>query len=231
MTIRIYRQPARCDTIDIPIYAMENSNAVSVAGRTSFRLPLTLDSNIVSVVGFVPAIPNLALLHWDTVHGNFIAQLMSNAGFVLTGEQTIGYIRCIVWLGEERTTSISIASNVVTGGGECLSLETNEGSLAIELIGCGDSTLARFMQTDRLRFAIQAITPNPTSTRVSAQFVNSLHGEIAYELVDALGTVRMHGATSEEQLLFDATNLPSGVYQFRAMSAGVVATKSVCIIR
>ena len=221
------------DTVDIPIYLSSAGALLTVTGKTNFVIPVSLDTMTIKILTFISRIPDVSVAGPITFFGHAATlSLQSQNGLVLDGETLIGSLRCVVYLADTLQTSVSLAGAAITSSDpRCLSLTANSDVVNIRIQGCGNSTLMQFMRTGQ-PFSIQSITPNPATNNINIHFQNASRQPISFELTDVLGAVRQRGVTSEEQLLVDATSLPSGVYYFRAsQNAGGVVSRSVLVQR
>jgi hypothetical protein len=104
-------------------------------------------------------------------------------------------------------------------------------SVEIAFTGCGDSLMLAAMQGEP-PFSIESIQPNPASGAVQINFINPASALVSYEVIDALGSTRLRGATAANALSLDVTMLPQGVYFFRAWAAiGIASSKQFVIMR
>ena len=74
--------------------------------------------------------------------------------------------------------------------------------------------------------------PNPAGDQVTVRFINNYEQPISYQMIDELGNTRLRGVTGEDALTLDVSQLPEGVYFFRAFtSGGVSVSREILILR
>ena len=209
------------DTLEIPIYL----SGTASLGATTLTLPFGIDTNVLRPIEFQPAISGITVgsITYSAGTGASSAILtvpLQSAGLTLNGEMLIGYLRCVVYLADTLATSITLQNaSLNSATAPCTALSLTTDSVNILINSCGDSTLLQFMKTGAMPLAIQSITPNPASNQINIRF-RDLDQPVAYELIDALGTTRLHGMAEDRTLALDVTSLPPGVYFFRACAEG-----------
>ena len=219
------------DTISVPIYLSGDASI----GATSITLPFGVDTNILVPVGFQPAINGLTVGSMSYSGGTETVPLQTN-GLTLDGETLLGYLRCIVYLTDTLSTSITLPTatlNSPTTPCTALSLATD--SIAINIGGCGTKTLQQFMLTDSIPFSISSIVPNPAQDAIAVQLAAVGGHAIEYELFDALGKSSVSGSCAADvrstSLRLDVSSLPAGTYYLRMSEGGYVQTRRVAIER
>jgi hypothetical protein len=109
---------------------------------------------------------------------------------------------------------------------DCQALSVaNPDSVEIDFTGCGDSTLARFMQTGS-PFTIESIVPNPA--RSSLRVEGKGQG-VSCEFTDNLGRSILPSTLYALPFTLDVKSIPSGVYYLRLSQDGFVQTRRIII--
>jgi hypothetical protein len=109
---------------------------------------------------------------------------------------------------------------------DCQALSVaNPDSVEIDFTGCGDSTLARFMQTGS-PFTIESIVPNPA--RSSLRVEGKGQG-VTCEFEDELGRSILPSTLYALPFTLDVKSIPSGVYYLRLSQGGFVQTRRIII--
>lgn len=212
------------DTIEIPVY-LSSDSSITLSGIASIILPFALDTNVLKVLSFDPAVAGTTIggITYGESAGSVPLQVPN---LTIRGRTLIGSLRCVVYLADTLATSVSLAgaSINVTGVG-CIALSTQEGAVNIAITGCGDSTLLHFMQDGKIPLGIRSISPNPTSGSVTVIFENPTSEAISYRVFDVLGIVCAEGMASNRELMLDVRSLPAGLYYLRASCGrGAVAS-------
>ncbi len=215
------------DTIDIPIYISGNG---TLSGMTSATIPLVLDMQTLTPVGFFPSAG--FLLSAPISYSNGIESIqLQGQNITLAGETLVGNLQCIVYLSDTLTAQVSLSPTTVNSDDpRCLSLSTSTDAVDITLTGCGDSTILAVMHHEPL-FSIQSIVPNPAQNeiRVSGTGLSN----VAMELYDVLGNLTTPRPLLEKEgeITLDVSPLPPGIYYLRFSSEGYVETRSISIQR
>ncbi|MFI5201123.1 MAG: T9SS type A sorting domain-containing protein [Candidatus Kapaibacterium sp.] len=216
------------DTIDIPIYLSGNA----ALGATFITLPFGIDTNVLRPIGFQPAIPGMTVDSLSYGEGTGTVPLHL-ADLTLNGDTLIGFLRCVVYLADTLATSVTLTNaGIISVNAPCTALSITTDSVNVLITGCGTTTLLDFMKTGKIPLAIQSISPNPASNEIDVHFQSAPPQPISYQLIDALGKIRLSGATKANQLSLDASLLPEGIYFFRAETGdGFTVTRKVAIER
>jgi hypothetical protein len=238
LAVSLYLKPSTItaragDTIDIPVYL--NGNA-TLSGVTLATASLALNSEVLEPIAFIPSLAGVSLagpLSYSGgtgTEGTETVPLQIN-NLQLNGETMIGTLRCIIYLSDSLQTSVSLASASITSDDpRCLALSTSTDAVTISITGCGDSTLARFMQTGS-PFTIESIVPNPAQNKITVDLSRKSEAPIVYDLFDELGRSWFHGLISSLQTSFSVTSLASGSYYIRVSTDGYVQTQKIQIER
>jgi hypothetical protein len=238
LAVSLYLKPSTItaragDTIDIPVYL--NGNA-TLSGVTLATASLALNSEVLEPIAFIPSLAGVSLagpLSYSGgtgTEGTETVPLQIN-NLQLNGETMIGTLRCIIYLSDSLQTSVSLASASITSDDpRCLALSTSTDAVTISITGCGDSTLARFMQTGS-PFTIESIVPNPAQNKITVDLSRKSEAPIVYDLFDELGRSWFHGLISGLQTSFSVTSLASGSYYIRVSTDGYVQTQKIQIER
>jgi hypothetical protein len=235
--LNIYLKPAPIlvasgDTIEIPIYLNGTDPEISLNGATMVRLALTFDPLTTLPLDFTPVLPGLIETGpISIVNGLISIGLQSATGLNLSGETMIGTLRCVIYLNDTLRTSISIASaSIASNDPRCVALSTATEAATLDIAGCGDSTLLRYMKNGILPYSIESISPNPASSKmrniIHVRLTNELHQFLSYALMNAMGIQLVSGTTMSNAFTLDGHNLSNGVYYLR-----VVGLKGVPISR
>jgi hypothetical protein len=213
------------DTIDIPVLMGDNLPAL-LSAPVHMSLPITLDTNVLHPFEFIPSIPGIMLADSLRMNTNGIdIELQSLRGISVNGQMIVGMLRCIFYLTDTlETSAMIVGASINTGDGDCVGIEQESVPITIALTGCGDSTLLRFMQKGLISLAILSVRPNPASNSVDVDFVNPTSSAISYQVMDALGIVRMEGTTNGSALTLDVHSLAAGIYYVRARNAAGSST-------
>ncbi|HZK76153.1 MAG TPA: T9SS type A sorting domain-containing protein [Candidatus Kapabacteria bacterium] len=94
-----------------------------------------------------------------------------------------------------------------------------------------DPPLLQFMKTGTIPLAIQSITPNPANGEVQINFFKATSTPVSYQVMDALGQMRLSGAKKGNAISLDVSLLPPGIYFFRATTDdGFAVTRKVVVV-
>ena len=215
--IRVFFQPATItakagDTVSIPVYL----SGQTALGATSIDLPFQLDSNALEPIGFEPHIPGL-MLDSSSLENDTDAVHLHADDLAINGNTLLGTLRCIAYVSDSLSTSISLASMGLSASkAGCISLSLTTDTVHVQIAGCGVPTLSGFMRTGKVPIAIRSILPDPAGEQVRIVFDNPLQRAVTYQVVDALGTLRAEGETAAAALTLDVSALPGGMYFVRA---------------
>jgi len=214
------------DTIDIPVYL----SGTATLGAVSITLPFGLDTNVLRPIGFYLALAGITASVLSYSNGTENVPLRS-PGLTLNGETLIGTLRCVVYLGDTLATSVSLANASLSATNiPCVALSLTTDSVNILINGCGDQTLLQFMNTGKITFGIESITPNPASGVAQITFINPTGAPISYSVLDVLGQTCEHGAVFGNALSLDVSRLVPGVYFIRATGEGGISVSRQFII-
>lgn len=216
------------DTLEIPVYLSGNATL----DTTNITLPFGIDTNVLWPIGFHSVISGLTN---DTIiYSNGTANvLLRSDSITLNGETLIGYLRCIVYLGDALATNVTLTDPSLTSfNAPCIGLTLATDSVNVTIGACGDQTLLHFMKTDSISIAILSIAPNPVTDAVQINLIHPTASAISYQVIDALGETCITGATENDAVSLDVSSLPQGVYFFRASSPdGIQTGKQFVIMR
>ncbi len=214
------------DTIDIPVYLSGN---VALVGATSITLPFALDTTVLRVLSFNPALSGITVGSLAYSAGTETVPLQST-DLTVNGETLIGTLRCIVYLADTLQTSVSLAGATLSNeDSRCVSLSLQTNVVNIALTGCGDSTLLRFMKDGTFEPSIASIAPNPIT---SSLLVRWNGGGVTYDITDALGILRERNSATSNQSEIDVRSWPSGVYYLRARGvSGMVSMRRFVVAK
>ena len=239
VALNIYIKPATIiaapgDTIEIPVYLGGTGQPVTLAGVTSIHIPFTFASKCIVPLDFAFTMPGVIAAGPISISDGSASIDFEVPGLTYTGETLIGVLRCIVYLADTLQTSISlIGVTLASDDPRCLDLALNTDAVTIDLQGCGDSTLLRYMKSGTLPYSIESITPNPATNTLNVKLQNAWNRPLSYELANALGVRCIGNVTASDHFALDVHNLPNGVYYLRVMAAsgGAPFTRMVLIQR
>ncbi|HET6402390.1 MAG TPA: T9SS type A sorting domain-containing protein [Candidatus Kapabacteria bacterium] len=218
------------DTIEIPVY-LSSDSSITLSGATSITLPFAVDTNVLKVISFAPAIAG-ATTGGITYGGGTGTVRLQIPGLTISGRTLIGYLRCVVYLADTLATSVSLAGASINAGAGCVSLSADLNSVNIAITGCGDSTLLRFMQTGQMPFTITSVNPNPAHAILTARLINPRGEGGRYRVLNALGAMKMEGNISGSEIEIDVAPLSNGIYLLQIESqSGFVASRRFLIER
>jgi len=231
------------DTINIPIYL---SGSAALSGSTSLLLPFALDTNMLRVLGFHPTISGITVgaLSYSGSTGTVPLQA---SGLTINGETLLGTLRCIVYLSDSLSTSVSLlGASISSDDPRCLALSTTSDAVTIMLTGCGDSIILAAM-VHAPPYSIESVVPNPAQGEITVTVAAEDAGAITCELYDALGNLVLqqpldHPASSavltpsysaglHRRGSIEVSFLPSGTYFLRLSQNGYVQSRPVSIAR
>lgn len=217
------------DTIDIPVYLSGNG---TLTGATSLSLPFVLDTNVLRVLSFNPALSGVSVGTLAYSKGTETVPLQAT-DLAVDGETLIGTLRCIVYLADTLITSVSLAeTSILSENSSCAALSLSTYTMNITIAGCGDLTLLNYMKNGVFPDAIASISPNPATSSLEIKFRKRTSLPLTYELIDALGSTRIRGLTAGTELILDVTSLPQCIYCFRVLTEdGIPISRKIAIER
>ena len=221
------------DSVGIPIYMKSTNGTIRLSGVISETLNFSMNTDLVTPVRFISAIPGLQLSSLTINGQNVTVSLLDTIGFSITGETLIGYLRCATYITDTLQTSVILTDESIAFSKNlnCLSLVATTDTILISMANeCGESTLSRYMKYDST-FKILSIVPNPAGNKVSIILRNS--GSIVqYEILDVLGKNVKHGVGKGNSLTLEVSDVPSGKYFLHLTSSmGIEETESLVIMR
>ncbi|MDP4220668.1 MAG: T9SS type A sorting domain-containing protein [Bacteroidota bacterium] len=226
-------QPYPGDSVDIPIYFNSGSGPSSVPGVLYGTLNLSMNTDLITPIRFVPLAVGLHLTDFVVKKDGSSLSFVDSGGLSLSGEMLIGTLRCATYLSDTFQTSVKLTDGSLTStqGSNCLSLATTSDSILVTTAyQCGDSLVSRLMRYDSLP-GIVAITPNP-ARQVATVALRNATPSVSYELFDAVGVLRKQGRASGNSLTLDVSELPAGEYYFRLSGpSGPAATQTLIVSR
>jgi hypothetical protein len=179
-------------------------------------LSFALDTNVLSVVKFIPALPGMSVGALAYSKGVLTVPVQMS-GLSLSGETLLGWLRCAIYLSDTLTTSVTTANpSIDAEDTRCLTLSKCPDSVNITIEGCGEATLFRFMKDGTFPTAIASMAPNPVTSSLVVRWNG---GNVTYDITDALGILREHHLATSGQSEIDVRSWPSGVYYIRARGA------------
>jgi len=219
---------AAADSIDIPLL-LNNPSPLSITlGLDSIDLTYTLNTDIVSPILFIPAIPGIRVGNIMTTRSSATFTLYFPQDFAFTGETNLGKLRSKLYVADSFETDIAFSGNGHTP--PCASILTNSTIHFSLAIRCGDSMLSNLIKYGP-SFSINSIVPNPARNAVQINIIN--HGnELKYEFYDALGNQKKNGILIGSSLQIDLSELSAGSYYFRLSGKhGMPITKKIIITK
>ncbi len=217
------------DTIEIPVYLTSDST-ITLAGPVQISLPFAIDTSVLRSVGFVSDIMGLSETDSMLSDNTLGIYLLSSGNIPVIGRTLVGTLRCVVYLADTLSTSVSLAgASINAGTGGCVALSTELSGVNIAITGCGDSTLLKFMRTGTVALAIDRIIPNPASGSLR---VEGRGQRVAAQVVDALGRIVIPLTHYPLPFTLDVSALPNGIYLLEAESPeGFVASRKFIVDR
>lgn len=198
------------ETVSIPVYASANATL----GATELTLGFALDTNVLKVLSFEPAITATSVSELSYANGAETVHLHATT-LALNAKVLIGTLHCAMYLADTLSTSIRLRDpEIQTEQATCIAPSASNDEIAITLNGCGDSTLLRFMSSGSL-MGIDRVTPNPAQSEITVQGRGLRASEL--QVYDMMGrrVSRTQPLTLDEGISMDVHTLPDGMYYLR----------------
>jgi photosystem II stability/assembly factor-like uncharacterized protein len=220
-------------SVDIPINISGTLDAMTAASLALQTITLTLKMNTDLLTPQYFTSASNTRISVSNVKGSVNVVVPIPSGQTITTTQSLGSLHCIAYVTDTMTTDIAFASADFKGNGSlsCFTSEISPVKSHFQLSPiCSDSILMNAM-AHRFPFAIEAITPNPTSGRLTIIADQISKASIEYQLFNELGKELKRGTLFEHSSEIDIHDQQAGAYFLRFESAGKVETRKVVLLR